>query len=150
MSLLLCQRCQQHYTQGNTCPHCVSNPTKGILPLALLLGIGCHKTEPRPEVMALYGGPPIEEPEMEDGTNEAPATENQTEPTEAKKGSAEDTDQATQATEDIQPKPTIKALYGLSPVEVKEMKIAPPAPTDKNDEDNDSPPDSESTDTDTP
>ena len=141
MSLLLCQRCQQHYTQGSTCPHCITNPAKGILPLALLLGIGCHKTESRPEVMALYGGPPIEEPETDEPPTETPATENEIKPTEGSHQNAE------QTVEDIQPKPTVKALYGLSPVEVKEMKIAPPAPTG---DENDSPSDAESTDTETP
>ncbi len=61
MALFLCPDCNQHIRVKTVCPNCHPRTYSSGLPLALLLGIGCHKTEPaKPEVMALYGAPPME------------------------------------------------------------------------------------------
>lgn len=61
MALTICSICKQHIVRGTSCVHCTpSSPATLAVPLALLLGLGCHPKAPEPEVMALYGGPPVE------------------------------------------------------------------------------------------
>ena len=61
MALTVCSICKQHIVQGTSCVHCTpsSTPTLAV-PLALLLGLGCQHKASEPQVMALYGGPPVE------------------------------------------------------------------------------------------
>ena len=79
MKLNLCQSCHHHILSETPCPRChkSSNPTKLTLPIALILGIGCAKKDsaPTPEVMALYGGPPVEMQEVELQTEDTGTTE---------------------------------------------------------------------------
>lgn len=88
MALYICNSCSQHIVQPNACPYCTKphaipkNAVLGI-PMAIMLGLGCSKKEtaPTPEIMALYGGPPIEVEEMElqaDTAKEDEETENNT------------------------------------------------------------------------
>jgi len=61
MALTICSICKQHIVRGTSCVHCTpSSPATLAVPLALLLGLGCNPKAPEPEVMALYGGPPVE------------------------------------------------------------------------------------------
>jgi hypothetical protein len=61
MALTVCSICKQHIVQGTSCVHCTPSSTATLaVPLALLLGLGCQHKAPEPEVMALYGGPPVE------------------------------------------------------------------------------------------
>lgn len=88
MALYICNRCSQHIVQPNTCPYCTKSkamPKSAVLgiPMAIMLGLGCSKKEtaPTPEIMALYGGPPIEVEEVElqtDTAKEDEETENNT------------------------------------------------------------------------
>ena len=101
--------------------------------MALILGIGCGKKEtaPTPEVMALYGGPPVEirelEPQIEDtGSTEEPAdtppTENveQSEETQNTDDTESDEDSTKNKPEPI--KPTIKPMYGVDATPFKTKK----------------------------
>ena len=67
MALTVCSICEQHIVKGTSCVQCTppsdlapSATVNLAVPLVLLLGIGCQHQAPKPEVMALYGGPPVE------------------------------------------------------------------------------------------
>jgi hypothetical protein len=63
MALTVCSLCKQHIIDYAACVHCTltSKPVVNLaVPLALLMGLGCHPKAPEPDVMALYGGPPVE------------------------------------------------------------------------------------------
>ena len=125
MKLNLCQSCNQHILQNTPCPHChkPSNAASLTLPMALILGIGCAKKEvaPNPEVMALYGGPPVEiqevELQREDTGADEPTDQSPTENVEPSKetNNTDDTESGDDTTE-IKPDPveaTIKPMYGV-------------------------------------
>lgn len=125
MELNLCKSCNQHTLKGTLCPHChkSSHATSLTLPMALILGIGCAKkdTTPTPEVMALYGGPPIEVQEVELQTEDTGTTEESTDkPPVENVEQSEDTDETRSGedTTEIKPDPiegTIKPMYGVDP-----------------------------------
>ena len=125
MKLNLCQSCNHHILKNTLCPHCIkpSNTARLALPMALILGIGCAKkeTKPTPEVMALYGGPPVEiqevEPQTDDTGAEAPPNQSTTENEDPSENSPrqEETESGEDTTE-IKPEPveaTIKPMYGV-------------------------------------
>ena len=134
MKLNLCQSCHQHILSDTLCPHChkPSNATKLTLPIALILGIGCAKKDsaPTPEVMALYGGPPVEIQEVELQTEDTGTTEKPEKPPVENVKQSEDTNN-TEGTDDttsgedsteIKSDPveaTIKPMYGVdvTPIE---------------------------------
>ena len=133
MALYLCPDCNQHIRAKTICPSChprSPRSTSNGLPLALLLGIGCHKTEPaKPEVMALYGGPPVEIiEELEQDTGGQAPENNSTDNPDSKKMETDNGDDKTKETEDTNDttgdsdenveeaepvKPVVKPLYGL-------------------------------------
>jgi hypothetical protein len=125
MKLNLCQSCSQHILQHTTCPHCQkpSNVASLTLPMALILGIGCAKKEsaPTPEVMALYGGPPVEIQEVELQTEDTGTTEKSEKPpvenVEQSEGTTNTNDtESEEDTTEIEPDPveaTIKPMYGV-------------------------------------
>ena len=123
MSLILCQRCQEHHLLHQDCPNCQKRSPSYMLPLAVLLGIGCKKNQAEPEVMALYGGPPIEEPvEIPLSTEPAEEADKTDDSTETKSPEASTkTDDAAEKnqenTEEIRPEREIMALYGAPPME---------------------------------
>lgn len=134
MSLILCPHCQQHYIE-NQCPHCEPiRRTSPLLPVALLLGIGCHKREAEPQVMALYGGPPVEAPAEETSSdtdvNNAgiPSSANENAPP----ADGESTTQDDTTAPEVRPEREIMALYGAPPME----PIRVPS-LDQNDDKND-------------
>lgn len=63
MALTVCSFCKQHIIDDAACVQCTPT-SKSIVhlavPLTLLMGLGCHPKAPEPDVMALYGGPPVE------------------------------------------------------------------------------------------
>ena len=149
MALYICNTCNQHIVQPSICPHCTkpNTMTKGAvlgIPMAIMLGLGCSKKEttPTPEVMALYGGPPIEVEEVELQTetenNESAdnsagenseATDTNTEQSGSSTG--DDTEKQTEneaGEAEIKPDPVeemVKPLYGvditpIAPVEREE------------------------------
>lgn len=127
MALYLCPDCNQHIRTKSICPNCHPRTTSSGLPLALLLGIGCHKTEPaKPEVMALYGGPPVEIiEELQQDTDEQDPENDNTDNPDAEKVETDNGDDETNETDDstgdsdenveeAEPvKPVVKPLYGL-------------------------------------
>ena len=129
MKLNLCKSCNQHTLKDTLCPHChkPSNSASLTLPIALILGIGCSKKEttPTPEVMALYGGPPVEIQEVELQTEDTGTIEEPTDNPPVKNGEqSEDTDNTKDTddtnsgedTTEIKPDPveaTIKPMYGV-------------------------------------
>ena len=114
------------------------------IPMAIMLGLGCSKKEtaPTPEIMALYGGPPIEVEEVElqtDTENNDSEDNNARENSEAtdtnteKSGSSTDDDTEEQTGNEageaeIKPDPVeeiVKPLYGvditpIAPIEREE------------------------------
>ena len=140
MSLILCPHCQQHYIE-NQCPHCEPiRRTSPLLPVALLLGIGCHKREAEPQVMALYGGPPVEAP-AEETTGDTdinnahiPSSTDENAPP----AGGESTTQDDTTAHEVRPEREIMALYGAPPMEPIRVPSLDKK-EDKNDEkDNDS------------
>jgi len=137
MALYICNTCNQHIVQPNTCPHCTkpNTMTKGAvlgIPMAIMLGLGCSKKEtaPTPEVMALYGGPPIEMEEVDLQTdtenndsedNNAGENSEATETGTEKNGSSKNDDSEEQteneaAETELKPDPVeeiVKPLYGV-------------------------------------
>ena len=91
--------------------------------MALILGIGCAKKEsaPTPEVMALYGGPPVEIQEVELQTEDTGTTEKSEKPpvenVEQSEGTTNTNDtESEEDTTEIEPDPveaTIKPMYGV-------------------------------------
>jgi hypothetical protein len=92
-----------------------------MLPLAMLLGIGCKKNVAEPEVMALYGGPPVEEPvEVPSSTEEPEETdksESDDSQTSVETSSEQSNDSEIETVEEIRPEREIMALYGAPPME---------------------------------
>jgi hypothetical protein len=91
--------------------------------MALILGIGCAKKEtaPTPEVMALYGGPPVEIQEMELQTDDTGTEEPNAPSPDKNVEQSEDTTNTNDIESDedsteIKPDPveaTIKPMYGV-------------------------------------
>lgn len=124
MSLVLCQRCQEHHLVDQTCPNCQKRNPSYMLPLAMLLGIGCKKNTAEPEVMALYGSPPVEEPvevpsssEEPEGPDGSEASDSQTPVEPPVDQSNESNDSENETAQEIRPEREIMALYGAPPME---------------------------------
>lgn len=124
MSLVLCQRCQEHHLVNQTCPNCQKRNPSYMLPLAMLLGIGCKKNAAEPEVMALYGGPPVEEPveipsstEVPEGTDGSESSDSQAPVETPVDQSNESNGSENETVQKIRPEREIMALYGAPPME---------------------------------
>ena len=142
MSLILCTKCLQHHMVGQVCPACTKRHPSGVLPLAILLGIGCQKPQTEPEVMALYGGPPVEDVEVQsDDTNVETQQDERVESEEPFKIDQSNGDKAVQ--QEIRPEREIMALYGGPPVEPVRIERLEKEPTDESDIDESSNADSE-------
>lgn len=150
MSLVLCQRCQEHHLADQTCPSCQKKSPSYMLPLAVLLGIGCKKNAAEPEVMALYGGPPVEEPvevpsstEEPEVTNSSDLPDSQEQAENPVEGSNESDGSESETVQEIRPEREIMALYGAPPMEPIRVESLEKSKDDSTEATEDDTPDSE-------